>query len=283
MERAQASLLPDGRRLHLHHGPIDLIAEVTGAGRADAYRRAIQRFETVLQELVDELHDLRRPVGTGVSFKGAVARRMATATARFGGRFITPMAAVAGAVADEILACLCADPMVAKAYVNNGGDVAFHLAPAQTISAALAGAPARLTITAASPVRGVASSGWRGRSHSLGIADSVTVLAQSAAGADAAATLIANAVDLPSHPGILRRPADTLSPDSDLGARLVTTDVPRLNQADRGQALDRGAQCADEYLRRGLICGGFLMLQDETRHIGSCVALPVPETKTLNA
>ena len=34
------------------------------------------------------------------------------------------------------------------------------------------------------PHRGVATSGWRGRSHSLGIADSVTVVARNAAAAD---------------------------------------------------------------------------------------------------
>ena len=28
--RAQIRMLPDGRRLHLHDGPIDLIVEVTG-------------------------------------------------------------------------------------------------------------------------------------------------------------------------------------------------------------------------------------------------------------
>ena len=48
-----------------------------------------------------------------------------------------------------------------------------------------------LAAVTGSPVRGVATSGWRGRSHSLGIADSVTVLAATAAMADAAATVIA--------------------------------------------------------------------------------------------
>ena len=68
-------------------------------------------------------------------------------------------------------------------------------------------------------MRGVATSGWRGRSFSLGIADAVTVLAATAAAADAAATIIANAVDLPGHPAIARRPASELEDDSDLGDR----------------------------------------------------------------
>ena len=137
------------------------------------------------------------------------------------------MAAVAGSVADEIMAAICADADLDKAYVNNGGDIAIHLAPGSEMRAAIAGTghafADRLAIRAADPVRGIATSGWRGRSFSLGIADAVTVLAKDAAAADAAATLIANAVDLPGHSAIIRQPANELSPDSDLGERLVTT------------------------------------------------------------
>ena len=84
-------------------------------------------------------------------------------------------------------------------------------------------------IEADDPARGIATSGRHGRSFSLGIADAVTVLARTAAQADAAATIIANAVDLPGHPAILRCPAHDLQPDSDLGARLVTRDVGDLS------------------------------------------------------
>ena len=42
--------------------------------------------------------------------------------------FITPMAAVAGAVADEILQAMRRAAPLARAYVNNGGDIALHLA-----------------------------------------------------------------------------------------------------------------------------------------------------------
>ena len=82
-----------------------------------------------------------------------------------------------------------------------------------------------MVIDADDPSRGVATSGRHGRSFSLGIADAVTVLARTASQADAAATIIANAVDLPGHPAIVRCPACDLQPDSDLGARLVTREV----------------------------------------------------------
>ena len=269
---AACRMLPDGQRLHLHHGPIDLVLWADPASRAGAYARAKARFATVLEELVAELPDLRRP--DPPPLKGAVARRMQRAVAPFAPVFITPMAAVAGAVADEILAAMAGEPGLVKAHVNNGGDVAFHLAPGLSATAALAGG--RMTLVAEAPWRGVATSGWRGRSHSLGIADAVTVLAADAAAADAAATLVANAVDLPGHAAITRRPASELAPDSDLGARAVTVAVGPLTAAETDAALARGAAAAAAMRARGLIGAACLSLNGQTRLVGSG-ALAEPE------
>lgn len=252
---AQAALLPGGR-LHLHHGPIDLIVEVFGAGRSAAYDRAALRFETILTGLVAELDALRRPLKGG-DFSDPVARRMARAVRPFDA-FVTPMAAVAGAVADEVLAAMLRGRDMPKACVNNGGDIAFHLSPGQSLTAL--GAAGEIRITAQDPARGLATSGWRGRSHSLGIADAVTVAAGTAAAADVAATLIANAVDLPGHGAIERRPARDLSPDSDLGDRLVTTAVGTLTGPETAAALARGRAVARPFLVRGLIHQAVLSL-----------------------
>jgi len=205
MQEPQAHWLADGRRLHLNHGPIDLIVEAFGhsAELDAAYEQAVARFRTVLPELVDELAELRRPtvLDRPRAFRGSVAQRMESAVAPLADVFLTPMAAVAGAVADEMVLALCRGRQLRKAYVNNGGDSALFIAPGERIDAAVAaagrGLSDRITIHADDPVRGIATSGWRGRSFSLGIADAVTVLAHSAAEADAAATVIANAVDLP--------------------------------------------------------------------------------------
>jgi ApbE superfamily uncharacterized protein (UPF0280 family) len=117
------------------------------------------------------------------------------------------------------------------------------------------------------PVRGIATSGWRGRSFSLGIADSVTVLARDAATADAAATMIANAVDL-DHAAIVRRPASSLKDDSDLGDLLVTVDVPALAQPLIDLALARGVEAAQRLRAQGLIEGAALFLQGRARVAG---------------
>src|SRR5687767_12218493 len=232
---AQRSLL-DGRRWHFTHGPIDIV--IGADGDADAVRAAHeaawQRFEPLLDELVAELPLLRRPIDGPNPLRGAVARRMWHACVPYSADYITPMAAVAGAVAQELIACY-RRPGVRRAWVNNGGDIALHLLAGEQVRIGLfadlaqldAGALLRtmegrlaldgtFIVRAEDGVRGVATSGWRGRSLSLGIADSVTVLARDAAGADAAATVIANAVNVDA-PGIRRAPANELRDDTDSG------------------------------------------------------------------
>jgi hypothetical protein len=276
---AQAALLSDGRRLHLHHGPIDIVAEALGAvGEVRlAYQQAATRFETVLAPLVEELATLQAPIGEPHPLpKGPVARRMVAAIWPHRAVFVTPMAAVAGAVADEVLAAMVDGRTLARAYVNNGGDIAFHLASGETLLAGVVndqGCPAidaRVELNAEMPVRGIATSGWRGRSFSLGVADAVTVLARHGAAADAAATLIANAVNV-EHPAIMRRPANRLRDDTDLGERLVTVDVGLLPPELVARALEGGAAQARQMRARGMIYGAYLALQGEAR-----VVMPEP-------
>lgn len=272
--------LPDGR-LHLQHGPIDLIIEAFGASAEveASYRQAIACFADVLATLVRELPTLRTAVGnTPPALEGPVARRMADAVWPYRDVFVTPMAAVAGSVADEVLAALASGRDLAKAYVNNGGDIAIHLAPGQSLRAAIVAnvdAPALdggVELRAESPVRGLATSGWRGRSFSLGIADSVTILARTAAMADAAATIVANAVDA-DHPAIERQPANSISDDTDLGSLPVTTGVGPLPSDVIAAALDRGLAKAVELLTRGLIEGAALALQGQWRLTGAAQSI----------
>ena len=332
---AVAARFADGR-LHLQHGPIDLIVEAFGMPNEveRAYGQATDRFGDILPTLVSELVVLRRPVGEAYPLlQGPVARRMAEAVWPHRAAYITPMAAVAGAVADEMLQALMRGRTLDKAYVNDGGDIAIHLAPGQSLRAGIVadstsspfrwgsapsyGAmgsqpsearllsgrtlrsnvrerrrkkdaaltpPSAMTptpphlngeesdktldgmalLTHERPVRGIATSGWGGRSFSLGIADSATVLAATAASADAAATMIANAVN-GVHPSIERRPACSLDPDSDLGDHLVTVAVGDLPLEIVDAALDRGLAEARRLRLCGLIDSAALSLQGHWR------------------
>ncbi len=277
----QIALLPDGKRLHLQDGPIDLIIEAKGddADVRVAYDAAARRFTGLLDELCAELVELRQPADPArCTLKGIVARRMHAAVAPFAAdHFITPMAAVAGSVAEEILDAMLGAAQLDRAYVNNGGDIALHLADGEQFTVGLMDRPDRhgllrtMTIDADDPVRGVATSGRHGRSFSLGIADAVTVLARTASQADAAATIIANAVDLPGHPAVIRCPANELQPDSDLGSRLVTHDVGPLSEDEVETALRAGAGKAQQLFAAGLIEGAALRLLGETVGVGTAV------------
>ena len=287
-----AALLADGRRLHLQHGPIDLIIEAAGPpGEViAAYGQARECFATVLRDLVTELPVLRSPARAGArQAYGPVARRMEAAVQPHADRFITPMAAVAGAVADHVLAALREGRRLRRAYVNNGGDIALYLAPGAHFKIGIVSDPRSVVLAGSAMLesgasaRGIATSGRHGRSHSLGIADAVTVLAVSAAQADAAATLIANAVDLPDSPLIERVAARDLAPDSDLGSRLVTVDVAPLCPNDVETALDRGMVVAEDMRRHGLIEAAWLSLRGVVRVSGASPALIADQdTRILN-
>jgi len=262
------------------------------SSRCSAMLAAARRFTGLLDELCGELTTLRQAADPmQCTLKGIVARRMHAAVAPFASsHFITPMAAVAGSVAEEILGAMLAAARLERAYVNNGGDIALHLDDGEQFSVGLMDRPDRhglmrmMTIDADDPARGIATSGRHGRSFSLGIADAVTVLARTAAQADAAATIIANAVDLPAHGAITRCPANELQPDSDLGERLVTRDVGVLTEDEIDSALRAGTIQAQQLLVAGLIEGAALCLLGETVVVGTtAIATPALQAHHGNA
>jgi len=260
-------------------------AEGDGAEVAAAHAAAWARFETVLPELVAELRALRSPVRGPCPLQGVIARRMWLACRPYHSQFITPMAAVAGAVAQELIGAYEREG-VARAWVNNGGDIALHLAPGASVKVGLCADLARFDLAAGAPqldadfevhastlVRGIATSGWRGRSFSLGIADSVTVLARTASQADAAATVIANAVNV-IDTRIERRSANQLADDTDLGDIEVTVNVPPLPAEQVQRALQAGQRRACELQRSGLIHAALLVCQH--RYAGVAVETVAP-------
>lgn len=277
----QYNSLPNGR-MHFAHGPIDLVIQAEGRAEAveAAHQNAWRRFENILPELVSELAALQRPVGDACPVSGPVARRMWAACHPFRAGFITPMASVAGAVAEEIAQCYTV-PGIDRAAVNNGGDIALHLGAHASfrvgictdINAATDDAmrgelrpDGNMLIEAHTPVRGIATSGWRGRSFSLGIADSVTVLARTAAQADAAATVIANLVNV-DDARIRRIPACELKDNSDMGDLRVTVDVPKLDSGQIDKALRAGLAQAQILQRAGLIWNAVLVCQGRVTHL----------------
>lgn len=267
-------------RMQLRHGPIRIVLKAWGEPEnvRKAQRLVTRHFPKILPELSEELGVLRKPSSAkAANLQSATGQRMADAAALFSDVFVTPMAGVAGAVAEEVMRIMLTAAPLQRAYVNDGGDIALHLAPGELLTFGVAGdftsgpTPSingTLRLTHDMGIAGVATSGAQGRSFSLGIADSVTVLAKTATIADVAATLIANSVNIDS-PKIKREPARKLDPDSDLGDKLVTTKVGKLAADEIAVALDHGVAAAEVYLKRGLIAGAALMLSGATRTVGA--------------
>ena len=186
-------------------------------------------------------------------------------------RDLSPMSAVAGAVAD--LTCqegfdLGAD----KILVNNGGDIALRLGPSakatvgveqpcldKTKNRSILG---KLIFDRNSQVGGVATSGWQGRSLSKGVADMVTVWAENAARADALATWLGSAITV-SGPGVEKVKGAKIDPLGDLADEQVVAKVLRLSFKQRIEALRKGESAARGLLAEGLIKGCLALVQDE--------------------
>jgi uncharacterized protein len=287
-------------RLHLSQGPIDLI--IKAEGEAASVRRAEEaarlRFEGLLAELVAELPDLRRRLGdTPPPLEGPIARRMAEAAWPYRRVFVTPMVAVAGAVAEAVLAAMVDAAPLRRAFVNNGGDIALCLASGEHLDIGIMRSPEEFELTGTaspkafvrilsqSPVRGIATSGRHGRSFSLGIADAVTTLARSAAEADAAATMIANAVDI-DDAAIRRRPARALDPDSDLGDIPVVVGVGALDEEKIAAALASGRERAEALIGEGRIEGALISLGGRSESVGAAakhaLAIRGPDTPRIS-
>ena len=277
-------------RLLLQHGPINLIIEMYGdrVEVEQAYSQAQTVFHDVLEDLVGELDVLRRPLEAAYPmFQRAIARNMARSVWPLRDDYITPMAAVAGAVADHVLAAAVQGRDLEKGFVNNGGDIAIHLSHGAYLDAGViadltvADLTGKVRLEYSMPIRGIATSGWQGRSHSLGIADAVTVLAGTAAQADAAATIIANYVNI-DDPRIERAAANSLDPDSDLGALAVTVAVGDLAENARRSALLSGLDRARGLLAQGGIPGAMLSVGDQVATVGAVTAPGLESRESLS-
>ncbi len=270
----------------MKHGPIDLFVKIDADDPhvVDAVVKFLGgRFQHLLPSLCEELPTLRTHVAH-IAFppKSAVGKKMFESAAKVSDfDVVTPMIAVAGSVADHVCDLIDENFDTQRIIVNNGGDIAFRLDKDQNMTVGICDDVAAPKISTTvelgwlDGIGGIATSGWRGRSFSLGVADAVTVLATRASLADATATLIANAVDLPGSSKVIRQRANELSPDSDLDEREVTVDVAALSAHEINEALTNGAMVAERLQKAGLIHSAYLSLKGSSRVISSPMGVPI--------
>jgi ApbE superfamily uncharacterized protein (UPF0280 family) len=195
-----------------------------------------------------------------------VVNRMVDATRAMKDSSLTPMAAVAGSISDEVADFLFHRRDITKVVVNNGGDIAVRLRGNDSVTVGgkvgleESGLSYTLAIVGNDGVGGVATSGLGGRSFTKGIASAAMVLASSAALADAAATVLGNATNV-SDARIERRLAGELDPDTDIFDELVTVKAGDLEEEKIEEALHNGLAEASRLQKEGEILGALLVVK----------------------
>ena len=250
-------------------GPMRLVIRAWCRNRPQlkVARLAAEKSIVYLEQIARCRPLLSRPIPDIEDFpEDELALRMITSTNAIGDVDLTPMAAVAGTIADAVADWLYAQNMD-RVIVDNGGDIALRLKPG--ISAAVGIRPRIdnlqvshvLHLEGSQSAWGVTTSGVGGRSLTKGIASAVTVLAANASVADAAATAIANAC-IVEDGAIVQSPAELLDPNTDLAGLSVTTQVGELLPGKVSTAIECARQKADRLSQQGIILGAFMALKN---------------------
>jgi ApbE superfamily uncharacterized protein (UPF0280 family) len=248
---------------------IDLVREA--AAKSFLYLERVAGFRSELSQPFSELK-VQPPDG--------LALEMVDSVAIIGDDDLTPMAAVAGTIADAVANWLF-EQGVTKVIVDNGGDIAVRLAEGESVTV---GVRPRVTSRHISHVInldsdrtawGVTTSGVGGRSLTRGIASAVTVLSTKASVADAGATAIANACFVEDD-RIIQLPAAKIDPTSDLKDMLVTTEVGPLSSEKILAAINSARRKADDLSQKGIIDGAFIALGSVYKMAGSMQRYAMP-------
>ncbi|MFO7740164.1 MAG: hypothetical protein R6V46_16915 [Desulfatiglandaceae bacterium] len=273
-------MLPDGAVM-AECGPMRLVISaavgkvtqretaVQAAETSFTYLERIARLRGVLSRRMDEIpKDLEDSLGL----------QMVRSVLAVGDEDLTPMAAVAGTIADAVADYLFARGM-SKVVVDNGGDVAVRLRRGASVRVGIRPEVGRQDITVVialdsrSGSWGVTTSGFGGRSLTRGVASAVTVIARSASVADAASTAIANA-SFVTDDGVIQRRAEEIEPETDLVGLPVTVKVAQLAQEKKIRAVSNAIKRAEALIDKDIIFGAFVAVQGEvamTRFFRDCL------------
>jgi uncharacterized protein len=245
--------LPDGKRLHLQNGLVNLIVQAFGppAGVGRAYSAGIERARALVLELADDVPRLQ----AGEAPQSEVGLRAAAACAQVPGA-LGPLTVLSGAVADEVLAAMVQGERLDRAFVNNHGVVGFHLAEGQSLSPQGMDWPefarydaTTVAIPAAARTRGIAAGGWHYHGFAFGCVDRIYAASTSGAMAEAVLGSITTRM-LPGR-ALETVPAGTLEPGSVLGA-LGVYPLQDLAADEVAQAMAQGREAATALFDAGI-------------------------------
>ena len=262
------SLIEDDK-LFIENGPTNIIAEAFSLEKIKIYNLICEYSSKFLKDLSLEIRTLKKPTSYENEFVSEIANTMFDSTKLFLPNFITPMASVAGSISELLLLKVLEKFKVNKMYINNGGDISLYIAKNEKFNFSVGGETSFVVEYADTDgLGGIATSGWKGRSFSMGIADSVTVIAEKASIADAAATIICNHIDLKNSKKIKKTIANNLYEDTDLNNKLITVSVENLTETEIRQAISMGKIISEYYISKNFIKAVIINLQNNILILG---------------
>jgi len=255
--------------MYIEIGPVSVVIKAEKShGKLAPDRTGLETYiKEILQLIGGCLPVLRQRAYKIRRFKNlpSVAKRMIEAVKIVDEETLTPMASVAGAVSDEIKEYL-KDEGFDFVSVNNGGDISiFNKYLEKSIKVSIGHinknihTPYILNIKGIKDY-GIATSGLGGRSFTLGVAEIGTVIAETGAIADAAATYICNKTDVVSK-NVLKEKASVIDPTTDIPDEYVTIDIDKLNQEEAKNALQNGLKIAYNLKEQKKIFDAFIFLK----------------------
>ena len=249
-------------------GPMKLVisAFVGKVPQPEMGKRAAEESFKYLEQ-VAHLRDLlgRRCTEIPENLEDSLAVKMIKSVLTVGDKGLTPMAAVAGTIADAVADFLFNRGMT-KVVVDNGGDVAVRLQEGASVTVGIRpeigkqGISNVIVLDSRSPSWGVTTSGLGGRSLTSGIASASTVIAETASMADAASTAIANA-SFVKHEHVIQRSAEEIDPETDIAGLPVTVKVGPLSEETKAMAVSKAMERAEQLIEKDIILGTYVAVQ----------------------
>jgi len=267
-------VLNDGRVL-VDYGPITMSiaaknqgkncieAGIIGAEKAIETLDSLVKYLNIANQWIDNI-DMQK-----YGEYPYVLRLMIQSVKSLGNNEFTPMAAVAGTFSEIVMQEIIENTNVDSAIINNGGDIAFYKLDKDGIfkvgvinNITNREITHNLIIKNNSNIRGIATSGFGGRSLTKGVASAVTVMAESSSLADAAATEIANSTYIKSDKVKICL-AEEIDYNTDIKGIMVVRDVGILNKEEIRKSISQGMDKAIELYNKKIIKGAIVFVQNE--------------------
>lgn len=248
----------------IDYGPVTAIISIIKNG-INLKKLEYESFE-IIKNILLQLKDFKNVMKVKASRLNLnkknipeVVKKTVNASRLIEGDELTPLSAIAGGIGEVLIERLREKDDMDRIIFNNGGDTSLYCRKKDYLPVInCQGVKLKLV---SKKVKGIATSGRKGRSFTKGIADFVTVFAVSPSVADAAATYIGNNVTTDSEK-IRYEPAEVIDFNTDLKGEKVVVSIGNLTEAEVEKAIENGANTAENLIKKEKILCAVISLKN---------------------